>query len=140
MLSAEHVAFLESCRTAHLATVDSAGRPRALPICFAVVDGVIYTPIDAKPKRTSDPRSLARVRHILANPHVCVVADHYGEDWSQLAWLQVHGPAELLEGGPAHARAVEALRARYPQYRDMDLASRPMIAIRPERTVSWQAS
>ena len=139
-LSTEIIVFLHGCRVAHLATTDTRGHPHALPICFAIVEGVIYSPIDRKPKRDSNPRSLARVRHIQANPHVCLIADRYAEDWRHLAWAQVHGTAELLDGGPRRDAALEALRQRYQQYRAMDLTNQPVIEIRPDRIVSWSAA
>ncbi|HLG73533.1 MAG TPA: pyridoxamine 5'-phosphate oxidase family protein [Chloroflexota bacterium] len=52
------VKFLKSHRIAHLATADGQGTPHVLPICFAIVDQLIYTPLDRKPKRGADPRSL----------------------------------------------------------------------------------
>ena len=135
----EQIAFLEAQRVARLATVDEEGRPHALPICFAVLDGALYTPIDEKPKR-GDPRSLRRVRNILAHPDVCLVADHYEEDWARLAWLQVRGSAALVDDPDERARALAALRARYPQYRPMDLESRPLIKISPSRVIAWTAT
>lgn len=136
MMTPEQTAFLERERVARLATVDKRGQPHVLPICFALVDGVIYTPVDEKPKR-GDPAALRRIRNILANPRVCLVVDHYEEDWSRLAWLQVRGTAALVSDAAEHARAIAALRARYPQYRTMDLESRPMIRLMPARVVAW---
>ena len=49
----------------------------------------------------------------------------------------LRGRAEILEGGAEHDRAQELLRARYPQYRGMQLAELPVIAIRIERVTSW---
>jgi PPOX class probable F420-dependent enzyme len=134
-LTAEQVEFLEGQRVAHLGTARADGTPDAVPICFACVDGVIYTPIDEKPKRVP-AQSLRRVRNILARPDVCIVWDHYDEDWAGLAWLQVRGRASLVEDGDERARAVRALRQRYPQYQTMDLETRPLIKIVPA-TVRW---
>ncbi|MBA2449186.1 MAG: TIGR03668 family PPOX class F420-dependent oxidoreductase [Chloroflexi bacterium] len=138
-MTPEQSAFLRGPRVARLATVDEAGRPHVLPVCFAEVDGVLYTPIDEKPKR-GDPLSLRRVRNILARPGVCLVVDHYEEDWTRLAWLQVRGTAALVDDPAERARALAELRERYPQYRPMDLESRPLIRITPERVVSWAAA
>ena len=138
MLTPDQAAFLGRHRVARLATVDTSGRPYAIPICFALVDGVIYTPIDEKPKR-GDPAALRRVRNLQVHPAVCLVADHYEEDWSRLAWLQVRGEAALVTDPAERDRALAALRARYPQYRTMDLESRPLIRITPTRVVRWSA-
>ena len=137
-LTEQQIAFLHAQRVARLATVDEAGRPHVLPVCFVYLDGLLYTPVDEKPKR-GDPASLRRIRNILNHPKVCLVADHYEEDWARLAWLQVRGRAELATEAGERARALSALRERYPQYRTMDLESRPLIRITPARVVEWAA-
>ncbi len=139
MVTPEQVAFLERQRVARLATVDEQGRPHVLPVCFAVVDGALYTPIDEKPKH-GDPLALRRVRNILTHPEVCLVADHYVEDWTRLAWLQVRGSAALTVDPEERGPALAALRARYPQYRSMDLESRPLIRITVTHVVGWAAT
>jgi PPOX class probable F420-dependent enzyme len=136
-LTAEQAALLERQRSGRLATVDPHGQPHAVPVCYALLDGIVYTPIDEKPK-TADPRSLRRIRNILANPKVCLVVDHYEDaDWSRLAWLQVRGEASLVEDEAERTRALAALRARYVQYRSMALEGLPLLRIRPTRLVGW---
>ena len=139
VLTAEQRAFLARQRVGRFATVDPRGHPHAVPICYAELDGVLYTPIDEKPK-TGDPRELRRIRNLLANSNVCLVVDHFEEDWSQLAWLQVRGTAALVEDANERDRAHAALRARYPQYRTMALETLPLIRITPTRLVGWSAS
>lgn len=136
-----------------MATVAPDGRPRLVPICFvlsAAPDGedgsersIIYTPLDEKPKRSADARSLARVRDLLVLPEVTLLAERWDEDWARLAWLRAYGTAELLEPESRerseHAAAVAALRDKYPQYREQRLEERPVIRIRVTRTLSWGA-
>ena len=129
-------AFLESHRVARLATAGADGEPHVVPICYALGDGCLYTPIDEKPKRV-EGRRLRRIRNIEANPRAAVVVDHYADDWTELAYVLVQGRAEVVEGGREHAEALGLLRARYPQYRSMDLESRPVIKITPTRVVGW---
>ncbi len=137
-LDAEARTLLEDGRVGRLATADAEGAPHVIPVCYTVLDGRIYSIVDEKPKRTT---RLARLRHIEANPNVALVVDRYDEDWSALAWVLVRGEATVLEGGePTHAGAVEALRAKYEQYRSMDLAGRPLIAVTPRRVNAWRAS
>jgi len=131
-----HVLFIERLRVARLATVDEGGRPHVLPVCYAAVRGAIYTPVDEKPKRVA-AASLRRVLNILARPQVCLVWDHYEEDWTRLAWLQVRGTASLVEAAAEQAAALAALRDRYPQYRTMDLERRPLIRVSPTHVRSW---
>lgn len=138
-LSAAQIAFLQRQRVAHLGTVDEAGRPHVVPICFAYVEGNLYTAIDAKPKRVA-PGAVRRLRNIRANPDVCVLADQYEEDWTRLAWIQIHGRASLVEQSDEdRSDAIAALRWRYPQYRRVDLESLPLIRITPARVVEWSA-
>ena len=138
-IAVRDVRLLEKARVAHLATVDDRGRPHVVPVCFAWLDGAAYTPIDEKPKR-GDPLELRRVRNLLANPAVCLTVDRWDEDWSRLAWLQLRGRAALVKDPDERARAIAALRERYPQYAAMRLEERPLVRIRPERLVRWSAS
>jgi len=138
-LTMGQLTFLSSERVARLATVDVGGGAHVVPVCFAYHEGVVYTPIDEKPKRAA-PEALQRVRNLLRHPEVCLLVDRYAEDWTELAWLQVRGTASLVEDAAERAQALGALRARYPQYRAMDLESRPLVRITPTRAVSWSAT
>lgn len=129
--------FLTAAPVARLATADENGRPHVIPICFALVDEHLVTPLDDKPKE-SEPRSLRRVRNIEANSYVAVVVDHYTDDWTELGWVQVRGRAHIVDPSASnHSSAVEALRAKYPQYADHALTHRPVIDIEPDHSVSW---
>src|SRR5689334_8709007 len=120
-------AFIAGQRIARLATVDERGRPHVVPVCFAVRGDTAYLAIDEKPKR-GDYRQLRRLQNIAANPHVQLLLDEYDDtDWSSLAYLQLRGQARILDHGEEHNAAVELLRVRYAQYRDMALESRPVI-------------
>jgi PPOX class probable F420-dependent enzyme len=141
-LSPVERSFLADSRTAVLATVPAAGPPRLVPICFVLLDGdppAIYTPLDEKPKAVADPHDLERVRDIVANPTVALLVDQWSEDWSWLGWLRLEGTASLVEPGSEHAHgaAVDALRAKYPQYATHRLESRPINPIVVERARSW---
>ncbi|HEX6506921.1 MAG TPA: TIGR03668 family PPOX class F420-dependent oxidoreductase [Chloroflexota bacterium] len=129
--------FVERMRVARLATADARGIPHAVPVCYAFDGHRFYTPLDEKSKRVPDA-AMKRVRNIAENSAVAFLVDRYDDDWSQLAYVLVQGQAELIDAGrEGHADAVALLRARYPQYREMHLEIRPVIAIRPERVVSW---
>ncbi len=131
--------FITSHRVARLATVDAQGQPHVVPIVYAFDGSLLYTPLDAKPKRV-DVHQLQRVKNIRANPHVATVVDDYADDWTQLAWVQIRGTAQLVEEGEAHATGVRLLTAKYPQYQTMPLDDRPIIVITPERITSWRAA
>jgi PPOX class probable F420-dependent enzyme len=132
------VAFLSGARVAHLATADAGGQPHVVPITFALLDGRLYSALDAKPKRVAG-RQLRRVQNIQENPRVSVVVDHYAEDWSRLGYVLLVGTARLLEAGDEAAAGRAALRARYPQYvaNPRHLANAPLIVVEPLRVVRW---
>jgi coenzyme F420-0:L-glutamate ligase / coenzyme F420-1:gamma-L-glutamate ligase len=139
-LSPEQTAFLGRQRVARLATADASGTPHAVPVCFACSSGgTVYIALDEKPKDVP-PARLKRVRNILENPSVALVADRYAEDWSLLAFVLVRGRAGLLEpGADEHADAVRLLRGKYHQYEGMRIEDNPVISIKPERVASWGA-
>jgi PPOX class probable F420-dependent enzyme len=135
MLSENQRRFLDTSRVGRLATADRSGAPHVIPVCYAAAGDALYVTIDEKPKRRDV--LLKRVRNILENPQAAFVVDHYDEDWRRLGWVMLRGAAEILESGPEHDRAQELLRARYPQYRAMNLAGLPVIALRIVRATSW---
>ena len=138
-LTAAEDALLAEARRATLATIDSAGRPRLVPICFVVDGDILWSPLDEKPKAVADVRSLARVRDIAERPLVTVLVDRWSEDWTQLGWVRLHGTAQLVEPGEVPASVIPALRSRYPQYAGHDLEHRPMLRITIDAT-SWFAA
>lgn len=139
ILSRLQVELLNQSPVGHLATADKMGQPHVIPFCFACDGRSIYSALDAKPK-SGNLRGLRRVRNIMENPRVSVVIDHYEADWSKLWYLLVQGHAELLEPGTEQADALALLRAKYPQYLEMDLENNPVIKITPERATGWSGS
>ena len=136
MLSDHQLEFLAACRVARLATADASARPHVVPVCFAIAAGSAYVTLDRKPKRAG-ARELKRVRNLRENPRAALVVDRWDEDWDRLAWIMLRGRAAVLVGGAEHDRAQDALRERYPQYRAMDIAGLPVIAVRIERVNAW---
>ncbi len=136
MLSPTQAQLLETERVGHLGTVDEAGRPHVVPVCYAVAWPALYITIDGKPKRQDRP--LRRLRNIAGNPQIMVTVDHYDEDWSRLAWVMLSGPADILADGVEHDAAQALLVARYPQLRAMHIADLPVIALRISEVRSWQ--
>jgi PPOX class probable F420-dependent enzyme len=123
---------LAAARVGRLATVTPDGHPHVVPVCFVLHEGRIFTAVDAKPKAS---RALARLENVRATGRASLLVDHYEDDWAKLWWVRVDGAAEVLE---SH-RAVDALAAKYPQYR-AERPAGPLIAIAPERWRSWVAS
>ena len=125
-------------RVGHLATADANGKPLVVPLCFACARNAIYSVVDEKPKRLPAGR-LRRLRNIQANPQVALLVDHYEEDWGRLSYILVRGTAKLLAKGVEHSAALRSLRKKYPQYRKMALAGRPVIKISPRKVIHWKA-
>jgi PPOX class probable F420-dependent enzyme len=125
--------FIARARTATLGTIAPDGRPRLVPICFVLIGDVLYMPIDEKPKETSDPRQLARIRDIARRADVTVLVDRWDEDWNHLAWLRIEGRATPYRGPAERARAIAALRVKYRSTRDTTSKARPLIRIAIER-------
>jgi PPOX class probable F420-dependent enzyme len=126
-------ALLADARVGRLATVRPDGRPHVVVCCFAVVDDVVWTAVDAKPKSSM---RLQRLENVRANPWASLLVDHYAEDWESLWWVRADGAASVE---PFDARAVEALVAKYPQYEAAPPGG-PVIAVRVERVRGWAAA
>jgi len=135
MLSEAQRRFVETRRVGHLATADAAGAPHLVPVCFALAEAVLYITIDEKPKRRDRP--VKRVLNIVENPRAAFVVDRWDEDWTRLGWVMLRGAAQILDSGAEHDAAQDLLRARYPQYRVMNLAGLPVIALRITHVASW---
>ncbi|MCI0486255.1 MAG: TIGR03668 family PPOX class F420-dependent oxidoreductase [Blastocatellia bacterium] len=131
--------FIRDHRIARLATADADAQPAVVPVCYAFDGANIYSPIDEKPKSVAAVR-LKRVRNIEANGRVSLVIDDYSEDWSKLVYVIINGVADMI--GPdagEHARAVELLREKYPQYRSMRIENSLIVKITPLRIKRWSA-
>jgi PPOX class probable F420-dependent enzyme len=119
---------------ARLATVRADGTPHVVACCFALHGDTVYSAVDdAKPKSTA---ALARLANVRLHPHAALLVDHYEDDWTQLWWVRVDGPARVLESGAECDRALDLLVEKYPQYR----AARPpgpVMAIDAEHWRAW---
>ena len=137
LISAAIRAKLDAARVARLATLDDQRRPHLVPICFALSANVFYSAIDRKPKRVALKR-LARLRNIKKTPQVAFLVDHYEEDWTLLWYVLVRGKAELVSAPAERKRALQSLRAKYPQYLgEMLQDDAPLLRITPERITAW---
>ena len=143
-LSERELDLVRGARRAVLATLASDGAPRLVPITFVVINDMIWTPIDEKPKRVTHPLELARVRDIARRPRVSVLVDHWDENWSQLGWVRLFGHALLVgpdsELAGLHAQAVRLLGWKYSQYSGHSLETRPLIRIAIDGATSWFAT
>jgi len=131
-------ARLRETRVARLATRDEQGRPHVVPVCYVYDGQSFYTPLDRKPKKKTGGE-LARVQNIRARPQVALLLDRYDEDWTKLWYILVRGQGEILSAGKERKRAIELLRAKYPQYDSRELLPEDASVIRvaPEKVVAW---
>ena len=134
-------AALDAARHGYLSTASPEGDPHLQPVVFQIVRDSIYIAIDEKPKTTL---RLRRLTNIESNPRFALLVDHYDDDWDQLWWILLRGPATVLwptEWDVEEAEAaIAALRAKYPQYSSMGLEERPLLKLTPERVTRWSAS
>ncbi|TDC10491.1 TIGR03668 family PPOX class F420-dependent oxidoreductase [Streptomyces sp. 8K308] len=106
--------LVTSARILRLATLTPDGAPHQVPATFAAHGDTLVTAVDHKPKRH---QRLRRLTNIAADPRVCVLVDHYDDDWTHLWWARGDGTARVLDDDARHA-PVDRLLAKYPQYRN----------------------
>jgi PPOX class probable F420-dependent enzyme len=130
-------ALFATARVARLATVGPDGAPHLVPLVFTVDGSVVFSAVDAKPKRHT---ALRRLANIAAEPRVALLADHYAEDWSALWWVRADGTARVVAAGSAEGRrALAALTTRYPQYASAPPPG-PVLAVDVQRWSGWTAA
>jgi PPOX class probable F420-dependent enzyme len=130
--------LVTAARVARLATVDAAGRPHLVPVCFVLDPDAdrVYMAVDHKPKRGTELRRTANLR---ATGQACLLVDHYDDDWSRLWWVRLDGTGgEVADRGEAE-RAIDALAAKYPQYREQRPAG-PVLRIELTGYRGWAAT
>ncbi len=121
---------------AMLATAGLDAVPHLVPVVFAMPEhrqDILYTAIDAKPKSTQRLRRLVNIEN---NPAVSLLVQHYDEDWSRLWWVRADGVATIHHSGVEMATGYALLRAKYPQYRRVELDG-PVISVEIRRWASW---
>lgn len=125
-----------AARVAHLATVRTDGGPHLVPVVFALDGDLIYSMVDAKPKKSLE---LARLANIRLEPRVAFLVDAYDEAWERLWWVRADGRATVTMSGPGHEIAMRLLRDKYPQYRNAVAPFGASIITSVERWRSWSS-
>ena len=134
--------ILDSWPIARLVTLGPEGAPHPVPIVFVRHGGRIWSPVDAKPKRSAD---LGRIRNVESDPRVSLLLDHYDADWSRLWWMRIDGRAQAVRPSgpddPDVAPVVEALRRKYPPYTTVPVLIEPatLLAVDPAKITTWCA-
>ena len=124
-----------SARVARLGLLDERDDPRILPVTFAEHEDALWSAVDRKPKRTSEP---ARLRRLRRRPQASLLVDVYSDDWTRLAWVELRGRVAVIEAYDAPG-ALEALAAKYEQYRS-EPPPGPLLRMAPERYACWRAA
>lgn len=124
-------------RVGRIATVRADGMPDLVPIVFAVEPDadLVYSAVDPKPKTA---RELVRLRNIRSEPRVQVLVDEYTEDWQRLWWVRAEGLAHIAASGRERERAIELLRAKYPQYQQLSGDFGAAIVVEVTRWRGWE--
>ena len=128
--------LVRDSRVGHLAMIDLNGRPRVLPVTYAIHEAAVWMAIDHKPKRPG--REPARVRWLREHPHAALTVDRYEDDWAALRWVQLIGDITVLDSPPT-TEVLIALSHRYPQYR-ADPPPGPALRLDVVRALWWRAS
>jgi PPOX class probable F420-dependent enzyme len=128
--------LMATARVGRLATLAPDGRLHLVPICFALDGDVLYSAVDAKPKRS---RRLQRIENVRAHPDVAVLVDHYEEDWSRLWWVRLQGRGRVVERGREFELALRLLAEKYDQYRQRRPPG-PVLAIEIDEWRGWSAT
>ena len=128
VLSAQQHAFLQVNHTAVMATIDARGRPHAVPVLCALVDGELWS---------SGTEGRVRTRHLDERPYATLTVLHKGF-WGE--WLTVAGKVEVRRASRVedNLRLYRAATGRDPddldEYRTaMGEERRLVYALTPER-------
>lgn len=123
---------------ARLATISAAtGAIDLVPVTFVLMGECLFTAVDHKPKATRD---LARLANVRSSGTATALVDHWTEDWTQLWWLRLRGPAEVVDdvSRPDALDAIDALVAKYAPYRAQRPAG-PLIVLTFTDVRTWSA-
>jgi PPOX class probable F420-dependent enzyme len=124
-----------TARVATLGTIGAADRPHLVPVTFVVEGAMLWSAVDAKPKRSVH---LRRHANIAAHPLVSLLAHGWEEDWSALWWVRVDGVARVSDEPATVERAIRLLHRKYPQYNDIGVGG-PVIEVVINTWRGWHA-
>ena len=120
---------------ARLGTVGAGGQPHLVPCCFALDGDALYTAVDDVKTKTT--RALRRLDNIRLRPSVCILVDHYDDDWSALWWIRMDGVARVVDAASPDGRAgLQLLTEKYLPYRSSPLLG-PVIVVEITRWLAW---
>jgi PPOX class probable F420-dependent enzyme len=124
---------VRDARVGRLGTTTPDGRPHLVPVCFALLDEMVYTAVDGKPKSTG---TLRRIRNIETTAATCLLVDHYDENWDNLWWVRLDGAARIVGSSGEAELARAALTTKYRQYESVAIPG-PVIALEIATWAMW---
>ena len=114
--------YFDQARICRLATTGPDG-PHVAP--FAL-------PSTHRERSTSRQRAPSgTIRNVVHDPRVVVLVDDYIEDWRGLKMLSITGTARSLtpDSGAEFEKAAEILKAKFPQFRWLDVGIAFVLAV-----------
>ena len=103
-----------AARVARLATADAGGRPHLVPVTFAVAGDMVYSAVDAKPKRA---HGAAPARQRRGQPAGRAARRPLRRRLDALWWVRADGTGRVLDpADPEAVRAAALLADRYPRF------------------------
>lgn len=118
-------------RVCRVATVGEDGMPHVVPVCHVLANGKVFF---------GTGNNSQKIRNLKANPHMAVLVDLYGEDWSAIKGTLVQGTARLLQRGPEFRKIRALLYQKYPQYPEeaaIEESDSTIVELTPARVSSW---
>ena len=74
-----------------------------------------------------------------AGREATLLVDVYHDDWTRLAWVELRGSGVGARSSSEAPEAVEALAAKYEQYRT-EPPPGPLLRLAPEAVACWRVS
>lgn len=105
--------------------------PHVVPVCHVLANGKVFF---------GTGNNSQKIRNLKANPHMAVLVDLYGEDWSAIKGTLVQGTARLLQRGPEFRKIRALLYQKYPQYPEeaaIEESDSTIVELTPARVSSW---
>lgn len=99
--------FLRFQRVGVLALGAEDGFPRAIPLCYVLHEGALYSGTGG---------SSWKVRRLARDDRATFLVHEYTEDWNRLRGIRLWGRGSVLSSGPEYEDAKGRLFAKYPQY------------------------
>lgn len=136
MTENEIAALLDECQSLQVATLDRDGAPHLTTLWFAYQDGAFLFETYGKSQK---------IVNLRRDPRIAVLCER-GTSYSELRGVSVQGRAEIIDSGQRLQALMEVLVARnhkglnaaeVTQIAASMVEKRVVVAVRPDRVISW---